>query len=118
MGGVPGGGVLLSSLSGAGVAAFFGGKNLPPNRLGYAQALTFPTLLLCILILIINPIVLRPEAPLAASPTFARDRLRALGSFKRPELITAIVVLFSIVFWTTDSYHHFPSFLIGMVAVA
>src|SRR6202035_509813 len=58
------------------------------------------------------------EAPLSATPTFARDRLRSLGPFKRPELITALVVFFSIVFWTTDSYHHLPSFLVGMIAVA
>jgi di/tricarboxylate transporter len=115
---VPGVAFLYGSLSGPVVAASFEAKHLPLTWLGYAQALTFPTLLLCILILIINPIVLRPEAPLAASPTFARDRLRALGSFKRPELITALVVVFSIVFWTTDSYHHLPSFLVGMLAVA
>jgi anion transporter len=115
---IPGVAFLYGSLSGPVVAASFEAKHLPLTWLGYARALTFPTLLLCILILILNLIVLRPETPLAASPTFARDRLRALGTFKRPELITAIVVLFSIVFWTTDSYHHFPSFLIGMVAVA
>jgi anion transporter len=115
---IPGVAFLYGSLSGPVVAASFEAKHLPLTWLGYAQVLTFPTLLLCILILIVNPIVLRPEAPLAANPTFARDRLRALGPFKRPELITALVVLFSIVFWTTDSYHHLPSFLVGMLAVA
>ena len=115
---IPGIAFLYGSLSGPVVAASFEAKHLPLTWLGYAQALTFPTLLLCILIVIVNPIVLRPEAPLAANPTFARDRLRALGSFQRPELITALVVLFSIVFWTTDSYHHLPSFLVGMLAVA
>jgi len=115
---IPGIAFLYGSLSGPVVAASFEAKHLPLTWLGYAQALTFPTLLLCVLILIINPIVLRPEAPLAANPTFARDRLRALGPFKRPELITALIVLFSIVFWTTDSYHHMPSFLVGMLAIA
>src|SRR5207248_7598617 len=79
---------------------------------------TLPTLVLCGLILVINQMVLRPEAPLVASPDFAKDRLRALGSFKRPELITAIVVVLSIVFWATDRYHHMPSFLVGMLAMA
>jgi len=115
---IPGVAFLYGSLSGPIVANSFAAKHLPLTWLGYAHALTFPTLLLCVLILIVNPIVLRPEAPLAANPTFARDRLRALGPFQRPELITGLVVLFSIVFWTTDSYHHLPSFLIGMIAVA
>src|ERR1700691_329450 len=115
---VPGVAFLYGSLSGPVVAASFEAKHLPLTWLGYAQAITFPTVLLCILILIVNPLVLRPEPPLAATPTFARDRLRALGPFKRPELITGLIVFFSIVFWTTDSYHHLPSFLVGMLAVA
>src|SRR5580658_10330051 len=115
---VPGVAFLYGSLSGPVVAASFEAKHLPLTWLGYAQFITLPTLVLCLLILIFNPIVLRPEAPLNAAPGFAKDRLRALGSFKRPELITAVIVAVSIVFWATDSWHHKPSFLIGMFAVA
>lgn len=115
---VPGIAFLYGSLTGPVVVAAFEAKKLPITWLGYAQVLTFPTLLLCALILVGNQIILRPEAPLKASPTFARDRLRALGPFKRPEAVTGLVVLFSIVFWTTDRYHHLPAFLIGMVAMA
>jgi anion transporter len=115
---IPGVAFLYGSLSGPVVAASFEAKHLPLTWLGYARVITFPTLLLCILILIVNPLVLRPEAPLASNPSFARDRLRALGPFKRPELITGLIVFFSIVYWTTDSYHHLPSFLIGMLAIA
>jgi di/tricarboxylate transporter len=115
---IPGVAFLYGSLSGPVVAASFEAKHIPLTWLGYAHVVTFPTLLLCILILIINPIVLRPESPLSATPTFARDRLRALGPFKQPELITALVVICSIVYWTTDSIHHMPSFLAGLLAVA
>jgi len=115
---VPGIAFLYGSLTGPVVVAAFEAKKLPITWGGYAQVLTFPTLLLCVLILIGNQIILRPEEPLRASPTFAKDRLRALGPFKRPELVTGLVVLFSIVYWATDSYHHLPAFLIGMVAMA
>lgn len=115
---VPGIAFLYGSLTGPVVVAAFEAKKLPITWLGYAEVLTFPTLLLCVLILVGNQIILRPEAPLKASPTFAKDRLRALGAFKRPEWITGLVVLFSIVFWATDSYHHLPAFLIGMIAMA
>src|SRR5580658_7540265 len=118
MAAVPGVAFLYGSLSGPVVAASFAAKHLPLTWLGYAQVLTFPTLLLCVMILIVNPLVLRPETPLKANPTFARDRLRALGAFKGPELITGVIVVLSIVYWTTDSYHHLPSFLVGMLAIA
>jgi len=32
--------------------------------------------------------------------------------------VTGLVVVFSIVFWATDRFHHLPAFLIGMVAMA
>jgi len=114
---IPGIAFLYGSLTGPVVAQSFEAKHIPLSWLGYAQAITLPTLLLCVLVIIFNQIVLKPEAPLKAKPTFARDRLHELGSFKQPELITAIVVALSIVFWTTDSYHHLPSFLIGMLAL-
>ncbi len=116
---VPGIAFLYGSLAGPVVAQSFETKHLPLSWLSYAQVITFPTLLLCVLIVIGNQLVLRPEAPLKASHSFAKDRLKALGSFKKHELITAIMVVISIVFWTTRGrLHQLPDFFIGMVAVA
>jgi anion transporter len=115
---IPGLAFLYGSLDGPIVVAAFEIKHLPLTWLGYAQVITFPTLLLCVLILIGNQLVLRPEFPLNRSADFARERLRALGSFARPEFITAIVVILSIVFWTTDRYHHLPSFVAGAFGMA
>ena len=114
---VPGIAFLYGSLTGPVVVAAFDAKKLPITWLGYAEVLTFPTLLLCVLILVGNQMIVRPETPLKASATFAKERLHALGRFKGPELTTALVVLISIVFWATDSYHHLPAFLIGMIAM-
>src|SRR5258708_7372949 len=114
---VPGLAFLYGSLNGPVVAAAFQAKSIPLAWLSYAQANAFPTLVLCALILIANQIVLKPEAPLATSSSFARERLQALGGFKRPELVVAIVVVLSIVFWATDRYHHLPSFLVGTFAM-
>jgi len=114
---IPGLAFLYGALSGPIVESAFQAKHLPLSWLSYAKYLTFPTLLLCALILAANQIVLRPEKPLDASPGFAKDRLRELGAFRRPEWITALVVLLSIVFWTTDRYHHLPSFFAGMIAM-
>jgi len=115
---IPGIATLYGALSGPVVAASFAAKHIPLTWMGYAQAIGPPTIVLCLLVLIANPLVLRPEKPLDAPRSFARDRLRNLGGFKTDELVTALVVVASIVYWTTDRYHHLPSFLIGMFAVA
>ena len=113
----PGLAFLYGALSGPIVDAAFQTKHLPLSWTSYATYMTVPTLILCVLILIANQIVLRPEAPLAAKPGFAADRLRALGPFRRAEMITAIVVALSIVFWASDRYHHLPAFIPGMFAM-
>lgn len=115
---IPGLAFLYGSLDGPVVIASFAAKQLPLAWLGYAQVVTFPTLLLCALILTVNPLLLRPERPLQASPDFARERLSALGPFRLPEWITAAVVLVSIVFWATDRFHGLPAFVIGTLAMA
>jgi divalent anion:Na+ symporter, DASS family len=62
--------------------------------------------------------VLKPERALGATPEFVRNKLRELGSFKRDEMITALIVVCSIVFWSTDRWHHLPSFFVGMVGLS
>ena len=54
---------------------------------------------------------------------FFRGKLEGLGSLKRQELITAVIVAASIFLWATQStpnqvrLHPFPSYIIGMVAL-
>ena len=114
---VPGIASLYGSLTGPIVVAAFQAKNLPLTWLDYARVVAPPTIVLALLILIANQIVLRPEKPLAAPRTFARDRLRKLGTLTKDEWVTALVVVLSIVYWTTDRYHHLPSFLVGLAGV-
>jgi len=106
------------------VIKMFGDKHIPLTQGGYFEVMALPTLILCGLILLLNQLLLKPEAPLSASREFARGKLAALGSFKRQELITAIIVVASIFLWATQStpnqtrLHPYPSFVIGMVALA
>jgi anion transporter len=116
---VPGLAFELGSLNGPVVLKMFADKHLPITWTGYAEVMAVPTLILCGLILLLNPLILRPEAPLRASGDFARTKLAALGSVKRPEMITAIVVVVSIFLWATNGkLHSFPTFAVGMVAMA
>jgi anion transporter len=115
---VPGVGLLLSSLNGPVIQSVFQAKNLPLNYGEYATVMAIPTLVICVLLIIANQIVLRPESPLNVSSGFAKKELQGMGTMKQSEVITAIVVVASIALWATDRYHHLPSFVIGMFGLA
>jgi sodium-dependent dicarboxylate transporter 2/3/5 len=105
----------LGSLNGPVVIKMFGAAHIPISQGSYAQVMTVPTLVLCGMILLLNPLLLKPEQPLKASREFARTRLAGLGGFKRLEWITALVVGLSIVLWVTTKL---PSFMVGMFGMA
>jgi DASS family divalent anion:Na+ symporter len=113
---VPGIAFLYGSLAGPVVANSFAAKHINLTWWGYARVTTVPTLLLCGLILFGNQLILRPERPINAPSSFARQRLRAIGAFSRSELVTAVVVTLSIAFWITRPLH-LPAFLVGMLAL-
>lgn len=116
---VPGLAFLLGSLNGPVVIKMFAAKAEPLSQVGYIEVLTVPTLIMCGLILLLNLTLFRPEAPVRASRDFALGKLRALGSFKRAEAITAIVVLASIAMWVTaGKLHTLPTFVVGMFGLA
>jgi di/tricarboxylate transporter len=114
----PGCAFLYGSLFGPVVDQTFHAHQLPISWLSYAQALTLPVLAICVALIFLNRMALKPEAPLNVAANFGRERLQSLGRITRGELITAVVVLASIVFWATDRYHHLPSFLAGMFGLA
>lgn len=113
----PGVGLLYGSLFGPIVDSMFQQKHLPLTWLGYAAVLEIPTLILCALIVAGNQLVLKPERALDSSREFVKNKLAGLGAMKRAEMITAIVVVVSIIYWATDRYHHMPSFFIGMLGL-
>src|SRR5579883_162058 len=116
---VPGLAWELGSLNGPVVVAMFAAKRVPLSWGGYAQFLTVPTLVLCGLILTLNLVLFKPEAPIRVGREFALNKLRALGSIKRAEMITALVVLASIFMWVTaGSLHRLPTFVVGMFGLA
>jgi len=120
---VPGLAFELGSLNGPVVIKMFGDKHIPLTQGGYFEVMALPTLILCALILVVNQWLLKPEAKLSTSRDFVRGKLAALGSLKRQEMITAIVVVVSIFLWATQStpnqtrLHPFPSYIVGMVAL-
>jgi anion transporter len=115
---IPGVGTLLGSLNGPVIQTVFQTKNLPLSWGEYALTMAIPTLVICVLVIIANQIILKPETPLSVSSGFAAKELHAMGAMKQSEILTAIIVAASIVMWATDRLHHIPSFVIGMIGLA
>ncbi len=115
---VPGVGLLLSSLNGPVIQSVFQQKNLMLSYGEYARVMALPTFLICVALIIVNQIVLKPEKPLNVASGFAKRELAGMGAMKQSEMITAVIVIASIAMWATDRYHHLPSFFIGMVGLA
>jgi len=115
---IPGTVVLYGSLFGPFVDQVFRARNFPLIWLEFSQVMAIPTLILCGLILLLNPVFMKPEEKLGATSSFVKDKLRELGSIKRAEWITVAVVILSIAFWATDRIHNQPSFLVGMFGMA
>jgi di/tricarboxylate transporter len=118
---VPGVGTLMGSLNGPVINGVFAQKNLPPITFaGYSSVMALPTLIICILIIVLNQILMRPESPIRIGSGFARQELKKLGPVKQHELITGIVVLASIFMWATagpNNWQNIPSFVVGMIAL-
>jgi len=115
---IPGTAILFGSLFGPFVDSVFKAGGFSLSWFGYFQVMAVPVLILCALILFLNPFFMKPEEKLQAAPSFAKGKLRELGKVKRAEWITAIVILLSIAFWAADRIHNYPSFIIGMVGLA
>ncbi len=114
---IPGCASLYGSLYGPVVLAVFQGRHLPISWGSYAAVFLAPTLLLCGAVILGNLLVLRPEAPLEAPSGLVREKLRAMGRLRRPEWVTAAVVVLSMGMWASDGWHHQPAFVVGVMGL-
>jgi di/tricarboxylate transporter len=118
---VPGVGTLMGSLNGPVIISVFNQMKLPPITFSdYTRVMALPTLVICVLIIVLNQIMLRPESPIKVGGGFAKQELKKLGPIKQNELITGLVVLASIFMWATqgpNNWHNIPAFVIGMIAL-
>ncbi|MCL2689597.1 MAG: anion permease [Chitinispirillia bacterium] len=115
---IPGLAVLFGSLFGPFVDSMFKTGGFSLSWFGYFKVMAVPVLILCGLILLLNPLFMKPEEKLRVASSFVKDKLRELGKIKRAEWITAVVVVISIAFWAAGRIHNYPSFLIGIFGLA
>jgi anion transporter len=115
---VPGCATLLGSLWGPLMIQLFRAQGYDLQWTMWARAMTLPTIVWCVLLLVGNWVVLRPERELTGGRAFAKSQLAALGAMSRHEKTTAAVVLLSMCYWVTqDRLHHFPTYVVGMFAL-
>jgi len=115
---VPGCATLYGSLYGPLMVQLFQTQGFPIEWWAYARVLAVPTIIWSVLLLAGNWIALRPEQELQVGQEFVRSELKKMGPMRFQEMVTAGVVIVSIVYWVTDRWHHQPAFLIGMLGMA
>jgi anion transporter len=116
---IPGCATLYGSLWGPTMVTIFKTANLSLEWTPWFKAMALPTIVWSILLLVGNYIALRPDEELKVEKGFAKKELSKLGSMSAHEKITAAVVIFSVVYWITQGrLHHFPTYVVGMFAMA
>lgn len=114
---LPGCALLTGALWGPYLAGLFTNQGIPLAWLDYAAAMTVPTLVWCVLILVANMFVLRPDGGLGVTHSVVSAELAKLGSMSRAEKMTALIVSLSIVAWASQPWHKIPAEAIGMLAL-
>jgi DASS family divalent anion:Na+ symporter len=114
---LPGCAILTGSLWGPFLAGLFANQKIPITWLGYASVMAVPTLVLCLLVVIANRLIMKPEKELEVERGFVAAEIEKLGSLSRPEMVTALIVVLSLAAWATQALHHVPSEAIGMMAL-
>jgi di/tricarboxylate transporter len=115
---LPGCALLTGSLWGPFTAGLFTNEHLPLGWLEFAKAMAPPTVIWCVLVLVANRLTLKPGTAAGMTQESVRAEMHKLGSFSRAEMLTAAIVVVSILAWASQPWHHLPSEAIGMLALA
>ena len=114
---LPGCALLTGSLWGPFISGLFASQNIPITWLGFAAVMAVPTLIWCILILVANRMILRPEEELTMGKEIIAGEIQKLGPMSRPELFTLIIVALSLAAWASQTWHGVPPEAVGMIAL-
>ncbi|MBP1768258.1 MAG: di-/tricarboxylate transporter [Candidatus Aminicenantes bacterium] len=114
---LPGCAILTGSLWGPFLTGLFANEKIPITWLGYASVMAVPTLVLCLLLVVVNRLIVKPEKELDVERGFIDGEIKKLGPMSRPEMATALIVALSLAAWATQALHHVPSEAIGMMAL-
>jgi len=114
---LPGCALLTGALWGPYLAGLFANQRIPLAWLDYARVMFVPTAAWCVLVLAGNLLVLRPQGGLGVTRDIVLKELKALGTMRREEAITLVVVGLSIAAWASQPWHRIPAEAIGMLAM-
>jgi anion transporter len=114
---LPGCAILTGALWGPYLTGLYNSLKLPITWLGYAKVMAVPTLLLCVLVLVVNRIALAPESGAPTTREIVREQYRKLGKMSLAEKMTGLIIGLSVVAWVTQPLHKVPAEAIGMMAL-
>ncbi|MFA6108479.1 MAG: SLC13 family permease [Candidatus Latescibacterota bacterium] len=115
---LPGCALLTGALWGPYLTGLFASQQIPLTWLDYARVMFVPTMIWCVLVLVGNLLVLRPEGQPGVTRDLASAELVKLGPMSRSETITAAIVAVSVLAWVTQPWHKVPAEAIGMLALS
>lgn len=113
----PGTGWLTGSLSGPIILGF-----LPPELKPLAtfdawfQILALPWLMITVVFTILTYFIMKPKEPIGIPRDTFKKQYADLGAVSREEIITAIVLVGSLVLFTTERIHHIPTAATALIA--
>ena len=114
---LPGCAILTGALWGPYLTGLYNSLKIPLTWLGYAKVMAVPTLILCVLVLIVNRLALAPGSAAPTTREIVREQYRKLGRMSRAEKWTALVIGLSVLAWITQPLHKVPAEAIGMIAL-
>jgi sodium-dependent dicarboxylate transporter 2/3/5 len=115
---LPGCAVLTGGLWGPFIAGLFANAKLPITWADYARVMALPTLVWCVLVVVVDLIVMRAPPIATTTRDVVRAEMQRLGPMSRAEMLTAFIIAAAVSSMATQPWHGVPPEAVGMVALA
>lgn len=114
----PGTGWLTGSLTGPIILGFLPAELKPLATFdAWFQILALPWLIITVIFTILIYFILKPKEAIGIPRDTFKEQYAALGAISRQEIITAIVLVGSLILFTTERLHHIPTAATALIAL-
>jgi len=116
---IPGNGWFTGSLWGPLMLGFLPAELKPLATFdAWFQIMFLPWFIITVIFAIVIYILLKPKEAIGITRDTFKEQYAALGRITREEIIAAVVLLGSLVIFTTERIHHIPTAATGLIALS